>query len=517
MQFRFGRKTSSFSARPTKRLRPRCEALEDRRMLSAGDLDPTFGSGGVATSALVAGGPAYGGVVRVEGAVDPSGRIVVVGQTNGIDMGVARYNPDGSLDATFGKGGIVDTSLGSYNPTYGTYSSAAHEVAIDPATGKILVLGNVVLPFSIKPLVPVQNQAFVLARYNTDGTLDTTFGNPVYSHKTVVGHTGYVTTLVAGFGDFDEPRALAVDSRGRIVIEGYNGASGQGNNVVLRYTSAGSLDKSFGSGGKVAFGKHVTFSDMQVQSDDKIVVATLSQTTTATGSIDFAVYRFTASGAADASFGTGGVVTTDFGQNPPQAEWAQRVLIQADGDIVAVGSARVVTPNGVVSMIGVARYTSGGQLDPAFGSAGLAYGPAGVSSSIIHIEGAALDELGRVVVVANDSITRFTTDGMVDATFEPPSEDAPALPATVSGNLFLASDHKLYEVAGTSGGVAIARFLGDSAPPLAVLASNSSPPAVAASVIAAPAATAAADAALAAYEYPLVDDGAADALARGKR
>jgi hypothetical protein len=143
---------------------------------------------------------------------------------------------------------------------------------------------------------------------------------------------------------------------------------------------------------------------------------------------------------------------------------------------------------------------------------------------MIHIEGAALDELGRVVVVANDSITRFTTDGMVDTTFEPPSEDAPALPAAVSGNLFLASDHKLYEVAGTSGGVAIARFLGDSAPPLAsstptiaASASNSSPPAVAASVTAAPTAMAAADAALAAYEYPLVDEGALNALARGKK
>lgn len=426
-----------------KRRRLFFDSLEDRRMLSAGDLDPSFGTGGIVeTPPVAAGATDWGGVARLGSAVDSAGRLVVVGQINGYDIGVERFNANGSLDTTFGKGGIVETSLGPANQPYYAYQSAAYAVAIDPASGKILVLGNTVLHYSNKPLVPTNNNAFVLLRYNTNGTLDTTFGDA----KTGGGHLGYVTTLVPGNSYMDEPQTLAIDSQSRIVASGFVGVSGQGAHALLRYTSSGKLDTTFGSNGTLLFGNIATSSDMKLQPDDKIVVGTFGY-----GAFD--LYRFTTSGTPDSTFGTNGLVTTALAGGVMNS-----ALIQSDGDILAVGHSNQATPGGQASYVSLARYTPAGQLDSSFGSGGIAYGPELENNLAMT---ASLDEAGRAVVATSQSIMRFTTAGALDTSFEPAGNGvAPAAPGVLPSELLLAPNDALYE----AGGSGIARYFGDSAP-----------------------------------------------------
>jgi uncharacterized delta-60 repeat protein len=123
---------------------------------AAGDLDPTFGTGGIVTTDF-GNTPDDGQEV----AVQPDGKIVVAGY-RGSDFAVARYNVDGSLDATFGTGGLVVTDL------YGNSRDIAGGMALQP-DGKIVLAGQ-----TSTPAITVTDQDFALVRYNSDGSLDST-------------------------------------------------------------------------------------------------------------------------------------------------------------------------------------------------------------------------------------------------------------------------------------------------------------------------------------------------------
>src|SRR2546426_2863336 len=149
-----------------------------------GDLDATFGIGGrVLTD--------FGGGDRARAvALQADGKIVVAGSSSagavGADFALARYNPGGSLDPTFGSGGRVLTDFG--------VDDEARAVALQ-ADGKIVVAGGFGGAF------------FALARYNPNGTLDTSFGSE-----------GRVFT---NFGGRDGARALALQADGKIVAAGF--------------------------------------------------------------------------------------------------------------------------------------------------------------------------------------------------------------------------------------------------------------------------------------------------------
>jgi uncharacterized delta-60 repeat protein len=187
-----------------------------------GDLDPTFGSAGKVITDFSARNDLAQAV-----AIQSDGKIVVVGQS-GVDTvfhsALARYNADGSLDTTFGVGGKVLVSLDAA----GDLLSA---VAILPS-GKIIAAGALNQNNA--------NLAFLIARFNANGSLDTSFGND--------GKT--VTT----FGDPSaQANALIVQSDGKIVLIGHTGFgpySELNDFALARYDSDGSLDSSFGNGGK---------------------------------------------------------------------------------------------------------------------------------------------------------------------------------------------------------------------------------------------------------------------------
>jgi uncharacterized delta-60 repeat protein len=186
---------------------------------------------------------------------------------------------------------------------------------------------------------------------------------------------------------------------------------------LVRYTAQGALDPSFGSGGKVttAFGGDLEqVSALAIQpSDGKIVAAGFSD---ANGSFDFALARYNANGSLDQSFGTGGRVLTDFSQQGGDDE-AFAIAVQPDGKILAAG--RSDSTGGNTSSFAVARYMSNGQLDPSFGTGGIAI--TSFTDSDAEINGIAIQPDGKIVVAGSSAsafaLARYLPNGALDTTF----------------------------------------------------------------------------------------------------
>jgi uncharacterized delta-60 repeat protein len=357
-----------------------------------GALDTTFGTAGEITTEF-AGRSDEASAAAL--ALQPDGKIVAAGfalMEDGTDVALARYQTDGKLDPTFGRGGRITTDFAGQR-------DEAFAVAIQP-DGKIVVAGCT--------RCLTNDSDSVLARYQPDGALDPTFG---------IG--GRVTTDVAGHSD--SVAGVALQQKGEIITAGFaapledaapghNGlsvardGSGVGDNsrpthfALARYRVDGTLDPSFGNGGKVITdfnGWQDEAAAVVMQADGKIVAAGRA-TTDDNG--DFALARYLPDGNLDATFGDQGKVTTDFGGGKGYffGDAATGVALQRDGKIVAVGLDRY---NG---NFGVARYLPNGTLDPTFGDRGK------VSTDFQQGEGedaawgVGIDDGGRIVVVGSD-------------------------------------------------------------------------------------------------------------------
>ena len=240
------------------------------------------------------------------------------------------YAAPGDLDPTFRWGWAVTTDFGG--------SQYALAVAIQ-SDGKVVAAGY----------APVTSGDFSVARYNTDGSLDTTFNG-----------TGKVTTDF--FGGLDGARAVAIQSDGKIVVGGFANNGATAGFALARYNSDGSLDTSFNGNGKVFtdFGVTSVSSGLAIQSDGKIVAA--GYVAQSGGLDDFAVARYNPNGSLDTSFSGDGKVTFDFGSD----DFANAVAIQADGKIVVAG----YTGQGIATDFALARLTTGGALDTGFSGDG---------------------------------------------------------------------------------------------------------------------------------------------------
>lgn len=311
------------------------------------------------------------------------GKLVVVG-TSDIgrpDFAVARYNPDGSLDTSFSGDGLVKTD-------FGDTSDLAHGVAIQ-GDGKVVVVGTTTTPLAT-------DYDFAIARYNPDGTLDTSFGGD-----------GRVTTDLGGM--FDLLETVAIDADGGILAAGtYTEPGGIAYSLtVTRYEADGSVDTGFGENGSTIMRPDADQGDaaeIAVQPDGKILLA--GATGVAFGT-DFLVARFNADGSPDPTFGDGGVAVADF---PLAEEWAMptSLALQSDGRIVVAGWR---TDAGGVAL---ARFRADGSLDPSFSEDGTVLG-GGVQPFAVAID---LDD--RVVVAgrygSDFAIARYRSDGSLDRT-----------------------------------------------------------------------------------------------------
>jgi uncharacterized delta-60 repeat protein len=244
------------------------------RFDSTGQLDPTFNGTGKVTGT-------FPDLFISQLVVAPDGKIIVLGTINFGDIVLARYNSDGSLDTTFNGTGFIDTNI--YN------NSTGPAVTVQP-DGKILLAST------------NASDDIAVTRYNVDGTLDSGFGGG-----------GQISSHVDGFL---EANGIIVQPDGKILVR--SNADTSNDFALLRYTSNGAADSSFGTNG-IVLQHDIVPTSFSLQPDGKIIVTT-----------DTSIYRYNADGSVDPSFNGGSYPISDFP--------LKTIGIQADGKILALGS-----------------------------------------------------------------------------------------------------------------------------------------------------------------------------------
>ncbi|MCL4361644.1 delta-60 repeat domain-containing protein [Candidatus Dependentiae bacterium] len=351
----------------------------------AGSLDTTFDGDGIAFVLIDTLSQANALAIQPDQKIVPAGW---AGESIGRrQFALARLNSDGSLDTIFGTNGIVTTSIIPNQP------SQAFDVKID-SNLKIVAAGV--------SGISVAQQRFALARFNTDGSLDSTFGT-----------NGVVSTDVSG-GNSEQANGLAIQSDGKLVAVGFSTSAGVQRFSLVRYNSNGSLDSSFGTGGivitDVATGNDRA-NDVVIQPDGKIVVVGLA------GNNSGAVVRYNTDGSLDGTFGAGGIRTILFlGGTTTQFD---AVTLQPDGKIVIIGTTNAIGTN----HFAIVRLNSDGTFDTSFGNgAGFVIVDAG---GIDMGTGIGIQNDGRIVFGGFSTVGlltlfvvgRLNKDGSLDTTF----------------------------------------------------------------------------------------------------
>ncbi len=343
-----------------------------------GSLDANFDADGKVVTDI-AGGDDYGRSM----ALQPDGKIIVTGSSSSKIM-VARYNPDGSMDNSFGLDGVATTEITSQD--YGS------SVVLQP-DGKIVVAGQAF-------------ERICLVRYNTDGSLDDGFG------------LGGI--VVSGFGEFARGRSVVLQPDGKILVACSALINGiEQNFIILRYNTDGSLDNTFSFDGTVTTdfnGKYDRAVSIKVQADEKIVVAGYSGDGSNFDNSDFAAARYNTDGTLDNSFGTNGKVTTDFLGG---RDFAASMVLQPDGKILLIGY-HVGNDN---SDFATLRYNVDGSLDSTFNGDGksiMSFGIGNAFGSSIALQPDGKILLAGSAFNGNDSdfaLARITSEGIYDITF----------------------------------------------------------------------------------------------------
>lgn len=298
----------------------------------AGTLDPSFGENGITRTSLNYYGDSAKAVI-----IDQNDRILVAGTSaNGsdFDFSLARYNQDGTLDKSFNYDGTVSTQIGSSD-------DQATAIALQEDR-KIVVAGYT---------SNGEDTDFALARYNQDGSLDLDFG------------LGGIVVLPIGMGN-DRANALAIQEDGSIVVAGSAGGTSGVVAVLTRINSTGSIDESFGHAGLV-FAKsddQTTARDLLIQEDNSILVTGEYRDQEGTTLL---LTRYLGNGAPDQSFGTDGSSNT---ANIYLTETeGTSLLVLENGTILVAGSAGT----GDKRDIALFRFTAQGDYDPSFGVRGM--------------------------------------------------------------------------------------------------------------------------------------------------
>lgn len=359
------------------------EPLEARLLLSAGELDPTFGLDGQVTSDWGSWAE-YATTMTVQ----DDGKIIVAGTDYASGFVVARFNADGTLDDTFGQDGRVSVQVGGVD--------MAQALAVQD-DGKIVLAGYTFAEWTWD---------FAVLRFNSDGSLDTSFDSD--------------GVVVTDFGmSSDLARDVEIQSDGKIVVVGYTEASANRNIAMARYNTDGSLDATFDGDGLLVSDLGTVRDDayaVAIQDDGKLVVA--GQARQGLTDLDFAIIRYNADGTLDTTFGSGGKTFVDFDGSADQASC---LAIQADGMIVVGGVAKLDGNNDFA----LVRLAADGTLDAGFGTDG----------RVTTAFAAGADEMVKDVIVgANGSIlavgytnlgsvyygfalASYNPDGTLDASF----------------------------------------------------------------------------------------------------
>lgn len=311
------------------------------RFNTDGTLDTTFSGDGKATNTFSVSNvvdEAYALAIQADGKIVVAGSTVTSATNNtAIDFAVARYNADGTLDATgFNAGASTTSNRGKFSFDFSNTADTVYAVALQQ-DGRILLAGQ---------SVTGTNSDFALARLTSSGAIDTTFSGD-----------GRQTTAM-GTGE-DVARAIHLLADGKILLAGWSSNGSNLDFALARYHTDGNLDTSFNATGRavttVGNGRDQAFA-MAVQVDGKIVVAGSAFNGS---SDDFAVVRYNTNGSVDTSFGQSGRVITAVSAGN---DVINAVSIDIEGKILVSGSSSL---NGGLKFAAV-RYNSDGTLDTGF-------------------------------------------------------------------------------------------------------------------------------------------------------
>lgn len=349
-------------------------------------LDASFAGSG---KTLIGFGGVYSAAYAV--AIQSDGRIVVAGVTNGSSgsgLALARLNTDGSPDLSFGVNGKVTTP--------GVDDASAVAIQLD---GKIVAAGGY--------------SGFELARYNTNGSLDTSFGSNGIARAIFASNTGTA-------------QAVRIQSDGKIIVSGFANATGPAQFALARFSTNGTLDTAFGSGGEVlttietgceAYGAGI-------QPDGKLVAGGLAATA---ATADFAAARYNTNGALDLTFGSLGRTTNNVGGGTLDGAYA--MAIQTDGKIVLAGGAGLGNFAGPItgwanvnSFVALARFNTNGTPDTTFGNNGTVLTEIGSYSDVALA--LTLQPNGKILISGASVngnyewfVQRYSSDGSTDSTY----------------------------------------------------------------------------------------------------
>jgi uncharacterized delta-60 repeat protein len=372
----------------------------------AGGVDPSFGRGGVVpqspSSAI---------------AVQPDGKIVAAADSSA-GFVLARYLPDGSLDPSFGTGGQVETDVGA-----GPFGA----LALQP-DGKIVVAGG-------STYDRTSTNQFTLARFDSNGSLDTSFGTDGSTHTVIP------TSLDASWDPWGAGvAALAVLPDGKVLAAGsalwhWGLYEYDGGFVLARYTPAGSLDPTFGDSGIVeTFNGDTTLAGMVVRPDGRIDATGTSND----GHPDYF------SQIALAGYEPDGSVDFRYPPPVPFGRMSGGPSTLQHGKIVVAGSIQ----HGQLTFPLVARYRANGRLDTTFGRRGYAevkraqFAP----SSILR------QNDGKFLLAGDGTVLRLLPNGRLDPSF---GERGIVSLGTTTSSLALQQDGKILV-----GGSTLTRLIG---------------------------------------------------------
>jgi uncharacterized delta-60 repeat protein len=417
-----------------------CLAVSHAASQSAGMLDPAFGNGGKVITAITNFSDEAADI-----ALQPDGKIVLAGAADNA-FGLARYLPDGDLDATFGNGGKVRTVLWSYE-------DKAKAIAIQP-DGKIVAVGY--------SLITVTNYVaeFVLVRYTTTGDLDPDFG---------IG--GIVKVAISA--SINAYFALAIQPDGKIIAACTRRFPIPGTDIaVVRLLQNGDLDHSFGNEGITTLDLGTSDDHANVialQSDGKIVLVGSAYDV-------LALVRLHADGSLDTAFGNNGIVRAEAGTTDTDFTLGHGLEILPDGKIIALGTAYYGL--GITTQWALFRFLPTGEPDPTFGNNGLAITDADATA---FAEDLAIDADGQLLVAGygptdtwgfydftlarffsnGDPDPGFGDDGLARAGFGTDYASAHALALQPNGQIIVAGSSYLdlngrFAMARYNGGLSVA-------------------------------------------------------------
>ncbi len=352
------------------------------RLNTNGTLDNTFNGTGKVTSGFLKSGRD----VIEKLAVQSDGKILATGYTSSNNISLARYNTNGTLDTSFNTKGYLTSN---FQHTYfdNTLNSSA---VLSQTDGKVLIVGNYYSSTS-------NNQEIFVRRYNASGTVDTTFGT-----------SGMASLGINANWTFSNAAILQTD--GKIMIVGSSYIGTVSVFTLVRFNTNGTLDTTFNGTGilNTTISVNSVGNSILLQPDGKILVGGWI---TNGADRDLLLMRYNSNGTLDSTFNGNGKVTQGIGTSNDEI---LKLALQADGKIAVLSSYVNTSGNGRLALL---RYNNNGSLDTSFNSTGqLLTDYSGFSERDNDM---VLDPLNRIIISSayDGGIARYNTNGTLDTTF----------------------------------------------------------------------------------------------------